>query len=181
MKPGDFIPGIGGTRRSAILEQFRNPVMRVPFSSVMAAAAALFAASCSERADSTPPPSHAEVRKLLDAQAAAWNRHDLDGFLAGYRKDEHVVFVTPEGSSRGYAELEQRYRKSYNAPEKFGELRFGDLEFTTVDAKSVLARGTWRLKREKDSPHGRFVLVVCQLVDGWRIVSDYTTVEETGG
>ena len=46
---------------------------------------------------------HAEARALLDAQVAAWNRHDLDGFLAGYRKDEHVVFVTPEGSSRGYA------------------------------------------------------------------------------
>jgi hypothetical protein len=126
-------------------------------------------------------PAHAEVRALLATQEAAWNRQDLDGFLAGYRKDEHVVFVTPEGSSRGYAELEQRYRKSYNAPEKFGELHFGDLDFSTVVATSVVARGSWRLVRAKDSPHGRFVLVVCRLSEGWRIVSDFTTVEASGG
>ena len=124
---------------------------------------------------------HAEARALLDAQVAAWNRHDLDGFLAGYRKDEHVVFVTREGSSRGFQELEQRYRKSYNAPEKFGELRFENLDFTTVDPDSVVARGTWRLLRDRDTPHGRFVLVVCRLAEGWRIVSDFTTVESTGG
>jgi beta-aspartyl-peptidase (threonine type) len=171
--------------------------LRVLFWRIAPAAAALAVASCSGARTCCPaatapsavrgaqaapaPASHAEVRKLLDDQVAAWNRHDLDGFLAGYRKDEHVVFVTPEGSSRGYAELEQRYRKSYNAPEKFGELRFGDLDFTTVDGQSVVARGTWRLVRAKDTPHGRFVLVVCRLPDGWRIVSDYTTVEETGG
>lgn len=125
-------------------------------------------------------PDHPEARALLDAQVKAWNQHDLDGFLAGYRHDEHVVFITPEGSSRGFAELEQRYRKSYNAPEKFGVLSFGDLDFEPVDSSSVVARGTWRLVREKDSPHGRFVLVVCRLAEGWRIVSDFTTVE-TGG
>jgi ketosteroid isomerase-like protein len=160
--------------------------LTVPFSLL---AAATVVGSCSEiRTSSRTPaplaaedPGHRDVRKLLEDQVAAWNRHDLDGFLAGYRKDEHVVFVTPEGSSRGYADLEQRYRKSYNAPEKFGELRFGDLDFSTVDTKSVLVRGTWRLVREKDGPHGRFVLVVCHLSDGWRIVSDYTTVDSNGG
>jgi ketosteroid isomerase-like protein len=159
--------------------------LTVPFS-LLAAAAVV--GSCSETKTSRMPapvaaegPGHREVRKLLEDQVAAWNRHDLDGFLAGYRKDEHVVFVTPEGSSRGYDDLERRYRNSYNAPEKFGELRFGDLDFSTVDTKSVLVRGTWRLVRENDSPHGRFVLVVRHLPDGWRIVSDYTTVDSNGG
>jgi beta-aspartyl-peptidase (threonine type) len=126
------------------------------------------------------PEAHRAVRALLDAQTAAWNRHDLDGFLAGYRRDEHVVFTTPEGSSRGFEELEQRYRKSYNTPEKFGVLAFGDLAFESIDSTSVIARGAWRLSRANDSPHGRFVLVVCRLPEGWRIVSDFTTVE-TGG
>jgi beta-aspartyl-peptidase (threonine type) len=124
--------------------------------------------------------SHPEVRALLAAQVAAWNRQDLDGFLAGYRKDEHVVFVTREGSSRGFADLEQRYRRTYNAPDKFGELRFEEIDCTSVDADSVLVQGAWRLVREKDSPHGRFVLVVVRLPEGWRIVSDFTTVDSTG-
>jgi beta-aspartyl-peptidase (threonine type) len=139
------------------------------------------AAAAESRPGRKPEPEAARaVRALLDGQVAAWNRHDLDGFLAGYRQDEHVVFTTPEGSSRGFAELQQRYRKSYNAPEKFGVLAFGEVEFEPVDATSLVARGTWRLERAHDSPHGRFVLVVCRLPEGWRIVSDFTTVE-TGG
>jgi ketosteroid isomerase-like protein len=152
------------------------------FFRVLAGSAVLCVAGCSPApAKAAPregePPSHAEVRALLDAQAQAWNRHDLDGFLAGYRKDEHVVFVTKEGSTRGFSDLEQKYRKSYNAPEKFGELKFENIECKSVDADSVVVHGTWRLLREKDTPHGRFVLVVLRLAEGWRIVSDYTTSE----
>lgn len=118
---------------------------------------------------------------MLDAQLAAWNRHDLDGFLDGYKKGDHVVFVTREESSRGYAQLEQRYRKSYNAPEKFGVLSFDDIACSSVDENSVIARGVWRLVRGTDSPYGKFVLVVCRFPEGWRIVSDFTTVDSTGG
>jgi ketosteroid isomerase-like protein len=147
---------------------------------------ALLAAACSKEAPKAAPESrktthHDEVRAVLAAQQAAWNRHDLDAFLAGYRKDEHVVFTTPTESSRGFSELEQRYRKSYNSPEKFGELAFTDIACTTVDGDSVLVQGSWRLVRAKDSPHGRFVLIVCRFPEGWKIVSDFTTVDATGG
>lgn len=169
--------------------------MTLPFYRLLSVPACVWLTSCAptargwmasapvvEARDAPAPPiGHADVRALLETQVAAWNRHDLDGFLSGYRKDEHVVFITPEGSSRGFAELEQRYRKSYNTPEKFGVLKFENLEFGTVDAKAVVARGSWRLVREKDSPHGQFALVVCRFPEGWRIVSDFTTVESTGG
>jgi ketosteroid isomerase-like protein len=156
--------------------------MAVPFSKVWFPATCLFLAACApQRKAGAPEPSHDAARALLEAQEAAWNRHDLDGFLSGYRKDEQVVFVTPEGSSRGFADLEQRYKRTYNAPEKFGELKFENVEYGTVNPKSVIVQGTWRLKRATDQPHGRFVLVVCQLAEGWRIVSDFTTVESSGG
>ena len=74
-------------------------------------AIAAIPAESSPRRPSDPEAVRA-VRALLDSQVTAWNRHDLDGFLAGYRQDEHVVFTTPGDSSRGFAELEQRDRKS---------------------------------------------------------------------
>ena len=148
--------------------------MLVLFFRIMACSSSVLLAGCSRS-------GHDDVRALLDAQVAAWNRHDLDGFLAGYRKDEHVVFFTREGSSRGFADLEQRYRKTYNTPEKFGQLEFEKIESRNVDPDSVLVQGSWRLVREKDSPHGHFVLVVCRFPEGWRIVSDFTTVDSTGG
>jgi beta-aspartyl-peptidase (threonine type) len=161
-----------------------DPSLRMPVTilKTFAAASWLTLLGCTRAPDggSGGGSDHAEVRALLAAQVAAWNRQDLDGFLAGYRKDEHVVFVTREGSSRGFADLEQRYRGTYNAPEKFGELAFDDVRCTTVDGGSVLVQGSWRLVRESDSPRGRFVLVVCRLPEGWRIASDFTTVNTTG-
>ena len=169
--------------------------MSVAFRHVLTGSACLLITGCASKAEAAPQPvpvaavasapapapqAHEDVRALLAAQVAAWNRHDLDGFLAGYRQDDHVVFVTREGTSRGFSELQQRYRKTYNAPEAFGELRFDGIECATVDADAVLVQGAWRLIREKDSPHGRFVLVVCRLPEGWRIVSDFTTVDSSG-
>src|SRR5262245_2542445 len=117
-----------------------------PISTQETPAIAAVPAESAKRRPSDPEAVRA-VRELLDSQVAAWNRHDLDGFLAGYRQDEHVVFTTPGDSSRGFAELQQRYRKSYNAPEKFGVLAFGEVEIEPVDSTSMVARGTWRLDR----------------------------------
>ena len=47
---------------------------------VLAGSCLLFAACSPSNEKAT---GHDEVRALLDAQAKAWNRHDLDGFLAG--------------------------------------------------------------------------------------------------
>jgi beta-aspartyl-peptidase (threonine type) len=38
-----------------------------------------------------------------------------------------------------------------------------------------MAVGRWRLKRNKDQPHGRFTLLFRKLPEGWRIVHDHTS------
>lgn len=130
-----------------------------------------------ENAASIDPAATEQVRQVLEIQVAAWNRKDLDAFMAGYWPSEHMVFMTREGSTRGFAETLARYRRSYADPSRFGRLAFSDLSFETVDLETVLARGAWRLHETKDEPHGRFVLVVRRFREGWRIVSDYTTSE----
>lgn len=132
-------------------------------------------AAASARVDAGFAADATAVRAVLAAQQAAWNRGDLEGFMAGYWPSEHLVFMTREGSTRGHAETLARYRASYDRPEKFGALAFEDLDVSPLDAETAVVRGGWRLRRAKDEPHGRFVLVLRRFAEGWRVVSDYTT------
>ena len=55
-----------------------------------------------------------EVLALLDRQAAAWSRGDLDAFCSIYADD--AVFLSPSGVTKGRAEVLARYKKKYPTP-----------------------------------------------------------------
>ena len=84
------------------------------------------------------------------------------------------TFVTIRELSRDFSVVELSFLRA-----AMGTLKFEDLTYEALGTKEVLARGIWRLTREKDNPWGRFVLVMRPLADGsaWRVVLDYTTVE----
>src|SRR4051794_27204303 len=49
-----------------------------------------------------PPEESAAVRAVLDSQVEAWNRGDLDGFMAGYWKDDRLTFFSGDTITRGW-------------------------------------------------------------------------------
>jgi ketosteroid isomerase-like protein len=71
----------------------------------------------------------------------------------------------------------ERYRRRYADREAMGQLSFSRLRFESLDAETAIVLGRWRLQRARDSPHGRFVLVMRKRQGQWRIVVDYTTAE----
>ena len=118
----------------------------------------------------------AEVRKVLDEQASAWNRGDLDGFLAEYWDSEKTVFAGSQGITHGLPALKERYRKSYPDRQAMGTLTFSELEVTLLCPDAALVLGKWHLERESGPLGGVFSLVVRQLPQGWRIIADHTSV-----
>ena len=40
------------------------------------------------------PGNPADVRRVIEGQAADWNRGDLDGFMRGYLKSDDLTFVS---------------------------------------------------------------------------------------
>jgi hypothetical protein len=40
----------------------------------------------------------AEIRAVMTAQVAAWNRGDIDGFMAGYARSANTEFVSGDKS-----------------------------------------------------------------------------------
>ena len=119
----------------------------------------------------------AAVRAVIEAQAAAWNRGDVDGYMEGYAKEEATTFVSGDALTRGWQTVRDRYAARYDTREKMGTLAFSELELRPLSEFYIMATGRWRLTRAADTPHGRFTLIFRRTNAGWRIVHDHTSSE----
>ena len=119
--------------------------------------------------------SEAAIRQVMDDQAAAWNRGDIDGFMTGYWRSDKLTFVSGTDVTRGWQPTLDRYKKSYDTRAKMGVLTFSDLEITILSKDAAVVLGSWSLAREKDNPHGKFTLNFRKFKEGWRIVMDHTS------
>ena len=117
----------------------------------------------------------AAIRTVLEAQAEAWNRGDIEGYMAGYWRSPETVFISGDSITRGWQTVLDRYRKNYNSREKMGTLTFSDLEIRPISNNTAVVLGRWHLKRTQDEPHGRFTLIFRKTKQGWRIVHDHTS------
>ena len=118
--------------------------------------------------------SIAAIRAVLEAQVAAWNRGDLEGYMDGYQRSPDIVFISGDRVTRGWQTVLERYKKSYDTREKMGVLTFSDVEITMLGKDTVLVFGRWQL-RAKGDPRGRFTLLFRRTRDGWRIFHDHTS------
>jgi ketosteroid isomerase-like protein len=123
-----------------------------------------------------PPPATAEITAVLTTQAAAWNRGDIDAFMAGYAPLADLRFASGGNVTRGWQPTLERYKKSYPDHAAMGLLTFTDLEVTVLAPDAAIVFGHWALQREKDAPHGLFTLTFKKFAEGWRIIQDHTSV-----
>jgi beta-aspartyl-peptidase (threonine type) len=123
------------------------------------------------------PLERQEILGVLQAQAAAWNRGDLDAFLAGYWRSERTVFAGGDKVHRGFDAMARRYREAYPTREKMGRLSFSNLAFEQLEADRAVVTGSWELEiaGSDKRPGGVFTLIWRKLDDGWKIVHDHTS------
>ncbi|MDQ3920037.1 MAG: DUF4440 domain-containing protein [Acidobacteriota bacterium] len=117
----------------------------------------------------------AAVRAVIESQAAAWNRGDVEGYMEGYAKEDSTTFVSGDTVTRGWQTVLERYKARYDTRAKMGTLTFSELEFKPLGPYYIMASGRWQLAREADTPHGRFTLIFRRTGAGWRIVHDHTS------
>jgi beta-aspartyl-peptidase (threonine type) len=115
------------------------------------------------------------VKAILDAQVEAWNRGDIEGYMARYWRSEETVFISGDSVTRGWQTVLARYKKNYDSREKMGTLTFSELEITRIGSDAAIALGRWHLQRAKDEPHGTFTLIFRKTRQGWKIVHDHTS------
>jgi ketosteroid isomerase-like protein len=119
------------------------------------------------------------VQRVLEQQQAAWNRHDLEAFMAGYWNSPDLTFFGARRASGWQATLD-RYRKTYQgAGREMGNLEFSDLKIEQLAPDAAFVRGNWKLTMsDGKTPHGFFTLVFRKFPEGWKIVHDHSSSEE---
>jgi beta-aspartyl-peptidase (threonine type) len=120
--------------------------------------------------------SRKAIRAVLDAQVVAWNKGDLEGFMAGYWKSPELTFYSGKTKMRGWQATLDRYRKRYQADgREMGKLAFSELEIEPLTDNYAVVRGRWQLTLKGENPGGLFTLVFKKLPEGWRIIHDHTS------
>lgn len=124
----------------------------------------------------------AAIQAVLDAQIVAWNRGDIDGFMAGYWNSPDFVYVGNKTVTRGWKAMLDRYHQSFTAADgktlPLGTLQLNDTQITSLGTGAALVWGTYTVvSPDRKRRGGLYTLVMRKFPEGWRTVYDRTSSE----
>lgn len=136
-------------------------------------------ASCTARPLATPAVDHdalaSEVNTMLSRSASAWNRGDLDAFMADYHPGERTTYVTTRGVIHDPARIRARYAPRFAPGGVHDSLSFENVEVDALapDVAHVIA---WYVLSRGDSTiaRGPTSLVMLRQDGRLRIVHDHS-------
>ncbi len=121
----------------------------------------------------------AKIMAVIDAQQAAWNRGDLEGYMAGYWKSPELSFYSGGTVTTGWQPTLERYKTRYQGEgREMGHLDFSAVKVHLVGADGAWVEGHWRLTMKSgQNPGGLFTVIFRKFPEGWRIVHDHSSAE----
>jgi uncharacterized protein (TIGR02246 family) len=129
------------------------------------------------RADPIESPSAAVIRQVLDDQATAWNRGDVDAFMRAYKDSPDTTFIG-KTIAQGYQPILERYKKTYSSKDAMGTLDYSDITVRELGANYAVVTGKFHLARTAaggGDAQGIFSLVWEKTAEGWKIILDHTS------
>ena len=115
---------------------------------------------------------------VLKQQEKFWNKGDIDGFMQGYVKSDHLVFNGSSGPFYGWDSVKDRYIKTYPSKEKMGTLNFKIHNISLITSSVAQLIGQFFLSYPKSEVSGYFTLVLIKSKGEWLILSDHTSRSE---
>jgi len=120
------------------------------------------------------PSPEGEIKAVLEAQQAAWNKGDVEGFMAYYWRSDDLTFQSGDSRTHGWSDVLARYKKNY-PPDRMGHLEFTDLTVHILARDAAFVLGRFRLDQVGALKEGVFTLIFRRVGEGWRIVHDHTS------
>jgi beta-aspartyl-peptidase (threonine type) len=132
-------------------------------------------ASSGNNAGGSVPSVHNELVRLMNESAVAWNRADLDGFLATYTRDAVFMGNPP---TVGLDSIRARYvRGFFRDGRPTQQLAFDQLQTTMLGPNHALMTGRCILTNPADNKQSfcRFTLIWERRPEGWRMIHDHSS------
>ncbi len=113
-----------------------------------------------------------DVTKVLLAQENAWNKGDLDAYLAAF-KDADETEAILNGPVRGLGNIRTAYHTSFPNREAMGLLEQSSVEVHELGPDFALALGHYKLQRTRKNggdAEGNFTEIFEKTEQGWKLI-----------
>ena len=131
-----------------------------------------FANSQEQIASRTYESDKSEILKVMHNQEKAWNKHDLEGFMQGYWKNDSLKFFGSRGLTYGWNNTLDNYKKTYPTKIESGTLEFVIKDISKIENDNYLVMGEYHLTRDAGDAQGVFMVVFKKINGKWKIVAD---------
>ena len=115
------------------------------------------------------------IREAFEAGCAAWNRGDLDGYLACYWDSDKTLWISGGSLVRGKEAIATSYKTRFPAPQQMGKLTIAELEIDVLTSTDAIVHGRWLLTMEQKSSTGFFTVQLKKIDGSWLFVSDHAS------
>ena len=116
-----------------------------------------------------------EVTEAMKKQETAWNKADIEGFMAYYWKSDSLKFIGSKGITYGWQKTLDNYKKSYPNADAMGVLTFENNTVEQLSPTKIYVIGKWNLKRKEGDVGGHYTLLWKKINGKWVIVVDHTS------
>lgn len=167
---------MAGNKLLEVKRSMRSPMRRAVSLIFLLSVAVYGSQKNHKRVSASEAAASKAILAVLDKQVAAWNRNDLEGFMAGYRNSEDLSFFSGGIKTHGWNTTLERYRNRYQSDgREMGHLDFSDLQVEMLGPQTAFVRGHWNLKMTTGAQGGLFTLIFRKFADGWKIIHDHTS------
>jgi ketosteroid isomerase-like protein len=126
--------------------------------------------------DAPQEPGAQQIREAMKRQQEAWNRGDLQGFMADYWKSDSLKFIGKNGVTYGWQSTLDRYKQSYPDQATMGTLNFEIISLDMLDNTHYFMIGRWQLISKTKAPlSGHFTLLWKKIDHQWKIIVDHSS------
>jgi uncharacterized protein (TIGR02246 family) len=116
------------------------------------------------------------IRSLFEEGVTAWNKGDLETYLASYWDSDKTRLITGGRVIRGSQAIRSAYQDMFGAPERMGRFEVTDLEVDLLTEQDALVYGQWLHTYNRSSRLGVFTLHMKNIDGQWLVVSDHTSM-----
>ncbi|MFL9482239.1 YybH family protein [Chitinophagaceae bacterium LWZ2-11] len=115
------------------------------------------------------------IKKILTEQVTAWNEGNLEKFMAGYWKNDSLLFVGKSGPKYGYDVTLENYKKGYPDTAHMGKFTSTIISMKRLSSDHYFVVGKWFLQRSVGDAGGYYTLLFRKINGQWVIIADHSS------